>query len=129
MSDVKDLRPVPEVSEADQGRARRYVASSAKDADDAKLLLQMLGLIETPPSRCSSPSVNNYNKGRCSCDGCRAAAVERQTEGRRSGRYYQGEPKVHGTWSTYCNYRCRCAPCKAAASARRRQYAERKKAG
>lgn len=125
---IKDIPPPPPVSEEDQERARRYVAGRAKDAADASLLLQMLGLLETAPKPCAKPSASRYNKGRCRCPGCRQASREYQAQGRAEGRFYQ-EPKVHGTYSTYCNYRCRCDECKAAAKAFKSAYYERRKRG
>jgi len=41
--------PVPTLDDEQATRAARYVAGAAEDAEDARLLLAALGLVDSPP--------------------------------------------------------------------------------
>lgn len=121
---LENIHP-PKVTDEDRKRAMRTVTGNAHDADDARLLLQMLGLIEDPDAPCLDPDPSTYGKRRCRCDGCREAATAYRRAGREEGRFYK-EPKEHGSFSTYTNYGCRCDPCRVANREHVRRYREKR---
>jgi hypothetical protein len=102
------------------------VADRARDADDCRLLLAMLGLAAPEPKRRKGrPPVDHghgdyrtYGKG-CRCAECREAQRVRGIEQR--AKWAQNPEAAdragHGKPSTYKNYRCRCEQCSKANSA------------
>lgn len=99
------------------------VAAHARDADDCRLLLDMLGITPSRPKRKPGrPSVDHghgdrrtYQKG-CRCSDCREAfrlyAVELRAK-------WKDDPSSanragHGKSTTYRNHGCRCDACREA---------------
>lgn len=101
-------------------RAILTVAAHAKDADDCRQLLDMLGITPPKPKRKPGrPTIDyghghhrTYGKG-CRCDACRNAHRLHFAEQRAK---WAQDPAAadragHGKPSTYKNYSCRCEPC------------------
>lgn len=107
-------------------RATLTVAAHAHDANDCRLLLDMLGITPPKPKRKPGrPSVEHghgdhrtYHKG-CRCDACREAfrlyAAELRAKWRSDPSY--ADRAGHGKATTYRNHGCRCAKCTTAHSA------------
>lgn len=111
-------------------RAALTVADRAHDAEDLKLLLDVLGLVDALTTRRELPreesrhgTQRTYTKG-CRCDDCRAANSERC----RTRRYRskndptRADRAGHGKQNTYKNHACRCQACCAAHSAAMAPY-------
>lgn len=107
-------------------KAALAVAAHARDADDCRQLLAMLGLAASEPKRRKGrPPVDHghgdyrtYGKG-CRCDDCREA---QRVHGIEQRAKWARDPEAadragHGKPSTYKNYGCRCEPCSKANSA------------
>lgn len=115
MSDVNPTR-----------KAALTVADHARDADECRELLDMLGLTPAPePKRLGRPTVNRghgdyrtYRKG-CRCDACREDHNRQSSEDRRERAKdpSAADRAGHGNPSTYKNYACRCEPCTTAHTA------------
>lgn len=99
------------------------VAAHARDADDCRELLAMLGITPPKPKRSPGrPSVDRghgapstYKKG-CRCAACRDANRLHHAELRAKWKTDpSGADRAgHGRASTYKNHGCRCVECKAA---------------
>ncbi|MFJ7417933.1 hypothetical protein ACIQXD_04890 [Streptomyces uncialis] len=105
-------------------KAALAVADRARDADDCRLLLAMLGVAQPPPKakRRGRPPVDHghghhttYFKG-CRCADCREAYRVHAAAYRSK---WQADPASadragHGKLSTYRNHGCRCDRCREA---------------
>lgn len=107
-------------------RAMLAVADHARNADDCRQLLDMLGLTPPKPKRKPGRSPVDYGHGDyrtyakgCRCDDCREAQRKRCAEMRadRAKDPSRADRAGHGKSSTYKNYGCRCAPCSKANTA------------
>lgn len=117
-------------------RAALTVAAHAKDADDCRQLLAMLGItLPKPKRKPGRPPVDyghgdyrTYAKG-CRCNDCRAANAERHRgqQRRRVSDPEAADRAGHGNASTYQNYGCRCRPCTEANSAKSLAYKARRR--
>ncbi len=132
-----DLSTVPQTRTSSQNgpdekkRAALYTASQARDVDDARELLDALGLLPAEPKRGPGRPRGEYDHGHptryaqgCRCTKCRAANAERcrgQQE-RRVADPEAADRAGHGNASTYQNYGCRCRPCTDANSAKSAAY-------
>lgn len=118
-------------------RAMLAVADHARDADDCRELLDMLGLAPKAPKRKPGrPPVDHghgdyrtYAKG-CRCDKCRDAQRERCAEARarRAADPTSADRAGHGKASTYKNHGCRCTACSKANTADVLAFKRRKRA-
>lgn len=117
-------------------KAALAVAGQARDADDCRLLLDMLGIAPPRPKRRRGrPPVDHghgdhrtYNKG-CRCDACREAHRVHMVDRRAA---WATDPSAadragHGKRSTYRNYHCRCEPCTTANTADVTAYRARRR--
>lgn len=121
---------------SDTRRAMLTIAAHAKDADDCRQLLAMLGITRPKPKRKPGrPSVDHghgdhrtYAKG-CRCDACRDAnrlhcaglRAKWKTDPANADRAGHGKP------STYKNHGCRCDKCTAANTADVLAYKRRRR--
>lgn len=113
------------------------VADHARDADDCRLLLDMLGITAPKPKRKPGrPPVDHghgdhrtYHKG-CRCNDCREAnrAYQAELRARRHNDPYSADRAGHGKSSTYRNHACRCDECTAAHTADCNAYRARRRA-
>jgi hypothetical protein len=112
------------------------VADHARDADDCRQLLDMLGLTPSRPKRRRGrPPVDHghgdyrtYAKG-CRCDDCREAQRVKCAEAReaRALNPAAADRAGHGKASTYKNYGCRCHACSTANTADVNAYRARRR--
>ncbi|MDX2841445.1 hypothetical protein PV377_21135 [Streptomyces ipomoeae] len=116
-------------------KAMLTVAAHAKNADDCRQLLDMLGITPAAPKRRGRPR-GEYGHGHptryaqgCRCTECRAANAERQRvqQRRRIGDPEAADRAGHGNASTYQNYGCRCRPCTEANTAKSLAYKARRR--
>jgi hypothetical protein len=118
-------------------RAMLAVADRARDADDCRQLLDMLGLTPPKPKRKPGrPSIDfghgdprTYAKG-CRCDDCREAQRKRCAEqrARRAADPTSADRAGHGKASTYKNHGCRCPACSKANTAAVNDFKRRRRA-
>lgn len=122
---------------ADTRKAMLTVAAHAKNADDCRQLLAMLGITPTKPKRGPGRPRGEYDHGHptryaqgCRCTKCRAANAERcrGQQRRRMSDPEAADRAGHGEASTYQNYGCRCRPCTEANSAKSVAYKARRRA-
>lgn len=121
---------------SDTRKALLVVAAHAKNADDCRELLDMLGI--TPPKpkrRHGRPRVDHghgdhrtYQNG-CRCDDCRDAMRLRAAEQRakRKANPSGADRAGHGKAATYRNHGCRCAECTTAHTADCTAYKARRR--
>lgn len=97
----------------------KVVAGAARDADDCRELLMMLGLLEKPRRRRGRPRTERehgdaakYKQG-CRCEKCRAANTRKYSDRRQQAKTdpSRADRAGHGKTSTYKNHSCRCRPC------------------
>jgi hypothetical protein len=112
------------------------VAAHAKDADDCRELLAMLGItLPAPKRKPGRPPVDHghgdhrtYHKG-CRCDDCREAfrlyAAELRAKWKSDPAY--ADRAGHGKATTYRNHGCRCTECTAAHTADCNAYKARRR--
>ncbi len=115
-------------------------AGCARDADDCRLLLDMLGVLQTlpqttrrarqprPPQANHRPGVRSYRSG-CRCDPCKVenAAAQQRLRERGKADPSRADRAGHGKASTYKNHCCRCDDCRAAHAAYMAEYNTRKR--
>jgi len=117
-------------------KAMLTVAAHAKNADDCRQLLAMLGIDSAaakpkrgrPRGEYGHGHPSKYAQG-CRCTECRAANAERQRvqQRRRVGDPEAADRAGHGNASTYQNYGCRCRPCTEANTAKSLAYKARRR--
>lgn len=116
--------------DAEQLRAAKALAGSARDATECRDLLMMLGLLEKPKRKRGRPrkefdhgEFGRYSQG-CRCDECRAANSERCGARRQQAKTdpSRADRAGHGKASTYKNHSCRCKECCAAHSQQMKEY-------
>jgi hypothetical protein len=115
------------------------VAGHARDADDLRLILDILGLrpahVPAPPVVKPLPEIRVHGRMRaymagCRCAECRAknAAERRKHRARSKADPFRADRAGHGKANTYKNHDCRCDACREAHARWQAEHLKRKQA-
>jgi hypothetical protein len=114
------------------------VAGRARDAQDLRLMLDMIGLLPkraTPSNRRVLGDDVGHGRYRmyaagCRCDACRAKNTEMKRKARASAKKdpSRADRAGHGKANTYKNHGCRCDACREAHARWQAEHIKRKQA-